>query len=119
MAIYTKKILSGSTDGKGVKVAATATPGTSIHTGPTSTSTLQEIWLWAQNNHTADVILTIEFGDSTAPDHNIITSVSSKAGLSLICPGLIIQGNASALTIKAFAATTNVISIIGFVNEIA
>jgi hypothetical protein len=119
MATYTKKILSGSTDGKGVKVVATATPGTVIHTGPTSTTTLQEIWLWAQNNHTADVILTIEFGDATAPDHNIITSISSKAGLSLISPGLIIQGNATALTIKAFAATTNVISIIGFVNEIA
>jgi hypothetical protein len=119
MSIYTKKILSGSTDGKGVKVVATATPGTTIHTGPTNTTTLQEIWLWAQNNHTADVILTVEFGDATAPDHNIITSVSSKAGLSLICPGLIIQGNATALTIKAFAATTNVISIIGFVNEIA
>jgi hypothetical protein len=33
MATFTKQVLSGSTDGKAVKVAATATAGTLLHTG--------------------------------------------------------------------------------------
>ena len=33
MATFSKTILSGSTDGRGIKVAATATAGTLIHTG--------------------------------------------------------------------------------------
>lgn len=119
MATFTKKILSGSTDGKGIKVVATATAGTTIHTGSSTTTTLHEVWLWAQNNHTADVVLTIEYGDATTPDHNIITTVKTKAGLALVVPGLLIQGNATPLTIKAFAATANVVTITGFINEIA
>jgi hypothetical protein len=31
MATFTKQILSGSTDGKAIKVAATATAGTLLH----------------------------------------------------------------------------------------
>ena len=27
------------------------------------------VWLWAQNNHTADVVLTIEFGRAVAEDN--------------------------------------------------
>lgn len=119
MSTYSKKILSGSSDGKPIKITATSTPGTTVHTGSTTTTTLQEIWLWAQNNHTSDVVLTVEFGDAASPDSNIITTIRSKTGLSLISPGLLLKGNASALTIKAFAATTNVITITGFVNEIA
>ena len=34
MATFTKLKLSGSTDGKAIKVAATATAGTTIHTAP-------------------------------------------------------------------------------------
>jgi hypothetical protein len=37
---FTKNILSGSTDGKAVKVAATATAGTTIHTGSATATTL-------------------------------------------------------------------------------
>jgi len=35
MATFTKEILSGSTDGRPILVAATASAGTVIHTGPT------------------------------------------------------------------------------------
>ena len=44
MATFSKTILSGSTDGKQIKVAATATAGTLIHTGSTTPATLHEIW---------------------------------------------------------------------------
>jgi len=44
--------------------------------------------------------------------------VQPEAGLVTVAPGLIIKGAASALIIKASAATANVITIHGFVNRI-
>jgi hypothetical protein len=119
MATFTKNHLSGSTDGKLIKVAATATPGTTIHTGPTDTAHFHELWLYAVNSDTTDRKLTIEFGGTSAPDDLIEFTVKAENGLYLIVPGLVIQGNASALVVRAFAATTNVVMIGGYVNEIA
>lgn len=114
-----KQGLSGAPTGnRGIKVAATATPGTTIHTAVAGTNTgnYDECWLWAYNGHTADVVLTIEFGGATVPDDNIVVTVPYKQGLLLIVPGLVLQ---NALVVKAFAATTNVITIQGFVNRVS
>lgn len=119
MATYSKTILSGSTDGKAVLVAATSTPGTLVHTGSTTTTTLHEVWLYAVNTSASDVKLTLEWGEATAPNGNIEYTVKAENGLYLIVPGLLLKGNATPLTIKAFAATTNVIAIHGYVNVIA
>lgn len=119
MATFSKSILSGSTDGKAVLVAATATAGTLIHTGSTTTTTLHEVWLYAVNTSASDVKLTIEWGEATAPNGNIEYTVKAENGLYLIVPGLLLKGNATALTVKAFAGTANVISIHGYVNVIA
>ena len=119
MATFTKTILSGSTDGKAIKVAATATAGTLLHTGPTSTAQLHEIWLYAVNTSTSAVKLTIEYGDATSPDSHIEVTVQGEAGLTLVVPGLIIKGNATALTVRAFAGTANVITMHGYVHTIA
>ena len=43
MATFTKTLLSGSTNGKAILVAATATPGTTIHTAVAGTSSLDEM----------------------------------------------------------------------------
>ena len=118
MATFTKKILSGSTDGKAVKVAATATAGTTIHTGSATTTTLDEIWLYAVNSSASSVKVTIEWGQADAPDGNIEVTVLPEAGLVTVIPGLLIKGNATPLVVKAFAGTTNVICIHGFVNQI-
>lgn len=118
MATFAKSILSGSTDGKAIKVAATATAGTTIHTGPTNTAHLHEVWLYAQNTDTTDRKLTIEWGGTSSPDDLIEFTVKAENGLYLIVPGLILKGNASALVVRAFAATTNVITIHGYVNTI-
>ncbi len=118
MATYTKQILSGSTDGKGILVAATATAGTLLHTGSTTTTTLDEVWLYAVNSSTSAVKLTIEWGEATAPNGNIEQTIAAESGLVLITPGLLIKGNATALTVRAFAATTNVIVVHGYVNQI-
>ena len=118
MATFTKHILSNSTDGKAIKVAATATAGTLIHTGSTTTTTLDEVWIYAVNTSASAVKLTIEWGEATAPDGNIEVTVQPEAGLVTVIPGLLIKGNATALTVKAFAETANVICIHGFVNQI-
>ena len=113
---FTKAILSGSTSGKGVVVAATATAGTLIHTAAAGASDIDEIWLYAVNTSTSAVKLTIEYGAATAPDNNIELTVAAESGLVLVSPGLILNGG---LTVKAFAATASVIVLYGYVNKIA
>jgi hypothetical protein len=119
MATFSKSILSGSTDGKQIKVAATATAGTLIHTGPTNTAHLHEIWLYAVNTSASDVKLTVEYGGVASPDDHIEYTVKAENGLYLIVPGLLIKGNATALVVRAFAATANVICVSGYVHVIA
>ena len=115
MATYSKQLLSGSTNGKAIKVAATSTAGTTIHTAVSGTTDIDEVWLYAVNSSTSDVKLTIEWGEATAPDGNIEQTVTAESGLMLIAPGLLLQNG---LVVKAFAATTNVICIHGYVNRI-
>ena len=120
MATYSKQILSSSTDGRALKVVATAigSSPTLIHTGSSASTTFDEVWIYAQNNHTADVALRIGFGGVTDPDDIIEYTVKTKGGLYLVIPGLILKGNATPLTVKAAAGTTNVISLSGYVNRI-
>lgn len=118
MATFSKIKLSGSTDGKLIKVAATATAGTTIHTGSSSTSVIDEIWLYAVNSDTTDRKLTIEFGGTSAPDDLIEQTITAESGLLLVVAGLVIVGNATPLVVRAFAATANVVMIGGYVNRI-
>jgi len=113
MATYTKLKLSGSTDGKGIKVVATATAGTTIHTA--HATDLDEIWIYAFNSHSDDVVLTLEWGEATAPDGNIVTTIAYQEGLFLVAPGLLLTNS---LVLKAFGSVENVLTIHGFVNRI-
>ena len=114
MATYSKVTLSGSADGRGIKVADTGTPGTTIHMAPQTD--LDEIWLWAVNSDTADRKLTIEFGGTTSPDDLIEFTVKAEDGLKCIVPGLILTNQC---VVKAFAAAANLVVIFGFVNRIS
>jgi hypothetical protein len=116
MATVVKRKLSGSTDGKPIKVVATATAGTAVHTAVAGTTagTFDEIWLWAFNSSAAAVLLTLEWGGVTVPDQNIVLSIPPQAGLILVVPGLILQNG---MLVKAFAASANVITLSGFVNS--
>lgn len=118
MATFSKLILSGSTDGRAIKVAATGTPGTTIHTGSSTATTIDEVWLYAQNTDTSNRKLTIEWGGTSSPDDLIELTVTAESGLVLIAPGLLVKGNATPLVVRAFAASANVITIHGYVNRI-
>ena len=115
MAAITKVLLSGSTQGKAIKVVQTATAGTTIHTAVSGTTDLDEIWLWAQNSSTGDVKLTLEWGEATAPDGNIEVTIPGEQGLVQVVPGLLLQNG---LVVKAFASSANVILIHGFANRL-
>ena len=119
MATFEKLIFTSSTSGRAIIVAATASPGTTIHTGSTTTTVIDEVWLYAQNTSTTSVKLTVQWGGTTATDDDIEITIPGESGLVLVTPGLIIKGAASALLVRAYAATTNVITIHGYVNRIA
>ena len=198
---FSKTILSGSTDGRGIKVDATASSGKLIHTGSTSTSVQDEIWLYAQLNNpfsaaltvsnkaltsnvatintsaghglfvgdsvkitgvdntfngtwtittvpssttftyartatnvtsasasgsvypsvTAalqNVRLTLQWGGTTAVDDDITYTMTNQNGLYLIAAGLLINGNATPLIVRAYADVANTVVIHGYVNRI-
>lgn len=109
-----RQLLSGSTNGRGVKVAATATPGTLIHTA--HATSLDEVWLWCVNSDASVRKLTVEFGGTTSPDDLIEVSIPPESGLVLVSPGLTVTGG---VVVRAFAATANVLVVTGHVNRIA
>ena len=113
MATYSKQLLSGTAaNGRNVKVAATATAGTPIHT---AVADLDEVWLYACNTSASDVKLTIEYGGVASPDDLTEVTITAEAGWVLVCPGTLLQNG---LVVRAFAGTTNVININGYVNRI-
>ena len=117
MATFTNQLLSGSTNGKAIKVAQTATAGTTIHTAVSGTSSLDEVWLYAHNSSASTVKLTLEWGEATAPDGNIEINIGAEGtGLVLVAPGLLLQNS---LVIKAFAGVANVVTLTGYVNRIS
>lgn len=116
MATFSKLPLSGSTNGRQILVAATATAGTLIHTAVSGTTSLDEIWLYAVNTSASAVKLTMEYGGVTSPGDHIEITISPESGLVLISPGLILN---NALVVRAFAGTTNVLAISGYVNRIS
>lgn len=113
MATYAKQELTGAADGLGIKVAATATPGTTIHTS--HATDYDEIWLWAFNSAASDELLTIEWGGTTDPDNIIEVTIPSQGGLELVIPGLILTNSK---VVKAFSANGNVVTLTGYVNRI-
>lgn len=114
MATYTKELLSGSTDGKQIKIAATATAGTLLHTA--DVTDLDEIWLYFVNSGAVPVKVTIEWGEATAPDGHIEFFVQPESGYVNAVAGLPLTNS---LEVRAFAGTADVVMASGYVNRIA
>lgn len=113
MATYSRVKLSASTDGRMIKVAATASAGTTIHTA--HATSIDEIHLWAVNSDSTAHKLTIEFGGVSSPDDTIELEIPPESGLIPVLPGLILTNS---LLVRAFAASANVIMVGGFINRI-
>lgn len=117
MPTYSKVKLSASTSGRPIKVAATASAGTAIHS-TLGTASTDEVYLYANNTDTVTRSLTIQWGGTTSPDDSIVVGIAAQSGIFLVIPGLILVDTGSALTIRAFSSVTNVINITGYVNRI-
>ena len=116
MATYSKEKLSHSTNGKNIKVVATATAGTDIHTCTSATgANYEEIWIYACNTDSSDRKLTIEWGGVASPDDLTEVTLTAEAGWVLVVPGLLLQNS---LVVQAFAAAANVVEINGYINRI-
>ena len=111
---YTKIPLSGSTDGRPIKVGATATPGTTIHTAQASTTLVDEMWIWAYNSDASAKTLTIEIGGVTTPYDLVVMSIPGQSGLVAVLPGFILRNS---LILRAFCNTTNVVILHGYIHR--
>jgi hypothetical protein len=115
MAVYTKELLSGCTNGRPILIAASATPGTLIHTAIAGNSSKDEVYLWFYNTTGSTVDLTVQWGGVTDPadlmvDHYKLTGHT----LEQIAFGQPVNGG---LVIRAYATTGSVITCTGYVNR--
>jgi hypothetical protein len=76
MATFSKEILSGSTDGRAIKVAATSGTGTTIHTASSTSTTFDEVWIYASNKNVFSAALTVS---NKALTTNVATITTSAA----------------------------------------
>lgn len=118
MATFAKSKLSGCTNGKQILITA-ITNGTAqtIHTAVASTgaNTWDEVWLYAYNDNTTVVTLTILWGGTTEPDNAIRVTLAGQSGRLLVCDGMVLQNS---LVVKAYASVASKVTIDGFVNSI-
>lgn len=108
--------LSGSTHGRGIKIAATTSSGDTLHTATSSTTDCDVVTIYAYNSSASAVNLTIQWGGTTAVDDDIKLSIPATSGLTLVAPDLVLRNS---LVLRAYAGTTNVVTIHGFVNRVA
>ena len=115
---YKKRKLSASTDGRGIKVGVTASPGTLLHEALASTAANEwdEIVLKAVNTSASSVKLTVEWGGTTSPDDLVEVTIPAESGFTDVIPGHVLQNGAE---VRAFADTADVVVIHGYVNRYA
>lgn len=113
MATITKLVPSGTTNGKPVKIVATATPGTTFHTA--HATAIDEVTMYLTNTDTVDRVVTIEFGGATSPDNLIKITVPTQDTV-LAVPGIPLTNS---LVVTVFAAAANVVNMFGYINRIS
>jgi len=118
MASYSKQLLSSSTNGRVIPVAATATPGTLIHTALAGAAGFDEIYVWASNVTGSTATLTLEYGGVTDPGDHACKAFSIPA-YSPPIPILTGQVLQNGLVVRAFSGTASAINISGYVNRIS
>ena len=117
MATYSRLLLSGSTSGRNIPVAATATPGTLIHTAVAGAASFDELYLWVANVTATPATLTLEWGGVTDPGDHITKAITVPANSPPIpiVTGEVLNGG---LVVRAFSGTASALNISGYVNRI-
>ena len=118
MATISKLTLSGSTNGRGIKVTTTLPidgTDTTIHTAVTGTTDTDLVTLFCYNDDTVARELELGWGGTTNIDDSIAVSIPPRSGLVLVTADLPLRNS---LVISASASAANVLVIYGYVNRI-
>ena len=120
MGTYSKIILSGSTDGQGIKVTGTTpSKGTTVHTAVTGAAqSLDEVWIYGYNAATTarEISLAIGPTTATASQYSYLLPTTVPDGLHLLSPGLVVR---NAKVVRAFATADSGVHVFGYVNRFA
>lgn len=117
MANYSRQLLSSSTGGQVIPIAATSTPGTTLHVAVAGTSAFDEVYLWVSNVTGSAATLTIAWGSVTDPGGLITKNLVIPANSPPIpvVPGIVLNNGVS---ITAWSGTASALNVSGYVNRI-
>jgi hypothetical protein len=115
MPNYERVFLSGSSFGVPIIIDETTSANAiTIHSSLASDTVMDELWVYATNESPLFCDLVLEMSDSTK---TITTTLEGYSGLNIILPGIPISGDGSdPYTVKAFASS-NTVSVMGYVNR--
>ena len=116
MAVATPQAnLSASTNGRPIAVAATASPGTTIHTAAANSGIGQfdEIWIWGCNTDTVSHTLSMQWGGTTSSD---LFQYTIQPGATIVIAAGWRLNNG--LIVKAYADLANKINLWGQVTNV-
>lgn len=118
MATISKRTLSGSDDGRGIKVT-TVLPvdgsDTTIHTSINNATDTDLITLFAYNDSSTAAELELGWGGTTNVDDSIAQTIAPRAGLVPVTVKLPLRDSQ---VVVASASVANVIVIFGWVDRI-
>ena len=117
---FTAMTLSAATNGAPIKIAATATAGTTIHTATSSDMPegCDEVYLWAGSTSSAAINATLQISSGNVTDGQ---SINFRVPAAYNGPIMILAGHriADGVVITATAATAERVNIWGHVNRIS
>lgn len=116
IAGVTTVVLSGSTRGRPIQITGTNTAGANtLHTATTTAGQLDRLFIDLTNTSNAAVLVTIEFG-TTGTANELKILVPANATITAV-DGAALGGGATD-TVRAYAATANVINAFGRVERL-
>ena len=127
MATLTKHMFSEVEAVSGRRFRVTSTEASAANVFHVAPATMDECWVYAHNFGATDAVLTVMWGLSgdvpaaasasvASVDTGVSITIPFQSGRALVFDGTLLMGGLSA---AAYADTTDIISIDGFVNRIA
>tara|TARA_Y100000592_G_scaffold86884_1_gene140741 strand:- start:923 stop:1282 length:360 start_codon:yes stop_codon:yes gene_type:complete len=117
MATISKDHLSGSTDGKPISVPINSGTFATVHTGPTSTTSFDEVFIYV-NNAVGSTNETVTLRLNGTNNDGKIKVVVKPQETVLVLPGIPIQGNSTPIVIDVGGSSAGSANVFGYVNKI-
>lgn len=105
---------ASSQNGMGVKIVATASTGTTVHTCQSGTDYFDEIWLWAVNRNAGTVGVVVQYGD-TSTENSFGLAVPPNNAPIMVVPGWLLNNGK---IVYAYATAANDVTVFGFSRHI-